>query len=372
MKISYPTDSLSYLRETTQALLAGCRVRADDGTMLYTPDGRGNYRAIWTRDFTYMVQSAGNLIPPEDIEAAIRFLIKGQRADGWVPDRVRPDGLPVYVAGPEDQPLGLENLDNNPFLVILVDEYLKMAPPARRAGLLAEWQPAINRALRALPLGASGLVFNDPAKPHSPYGFTDNVCKTGELFMESLLYWDALKRTDRLRVFADTAELQRRISRIEAAMDIFWDPGQGAFLAATKDCRQVDIWGSLYALYAGFPLGEKRPALLDFIVQRLGDFCLHGQVRHLLAGEHWHRLLVNVEPGTYQNGAYWATASGWLIWSLAQVRPNLAEQVLADLVQNFQVHGIFECINQGYQKLDTYVVSAANPYGALHRLEREE
>jgi hypothetical protein len=75
-----------------------------------------------------------------------------------------------------------------------------------------------------------------------------------------------------------------------------------------------------------------------------------------------------VEPGTYQNGAYWATPSGWLAWAVARRRPELAGRILADLLNDFQANGIFECVNDGYAKLDTYVASITNPLGAARRL----
>ena len=59
------------LDKTVKALLDGCAVRADDGTLLYTPDGRGNYRALWTRDFAYMMHGAGDLIPPDNARAGV-------------------------------------------------------------------------------------------------------------------------------------------------------------------------------------------------------------------------------------------------------------------------------------------------------------
>jgi hypothetical protein len=54
---------LAWLEEKTRELLRGSRVAASDGTVLYTPDGKGNYRALWTRDFAYMVEGAGDLLP---------------------------------------------------------------------------------------------------------------------------------------------------------------------------------------------------------------------------------------------------------------------------------------------------------------------
>ena len=47
------------------------RVQADDGTWLFQPDGHGKYGDnMYTRDFCYVVEGAGHLIPPEEITAA--------------------------------------------------------------------------------------------------------------------------------------------------------------------------------------------------------------------------------------------------------------------------------------------------------------
>ena len=228
---------LAWLRNKTRQLLVGCRVQANDGTWLYTPDGKGNYRALWTRDFAYMVENAGDLMPRDEVEACLRYLIKGIRADGAAPDRVQPDGLAVYVGGPVDHPLGEPNLDNPPFLVIAVDTHLKRLPRKEAEALFREWATALDKAMEWIPRGASGLVWNDPEKPHSPYGFTDTIGKTGELFFESLLDWTASRRLEdwhqrignknQARKHRDRAEL------IERNIGLLWDDKAGAFLAAT-------------------------------------------------------------------------------------------------------------------------------------------
>ena len=94
-------------------------------------------------------------------------------------------------------------------------------------------------------------------------------------------------------------------------------------------------------------------------------------MRHLLGDETWERTLIPVAPGTYQNGAYWATASGWVLTALAQIDESLAAQMLDDLMADFQTRGIFECVNIGYEKLDHYVASVVNPLGALRRILKD-
>lgn len=367
-----PSAELSFLVETTRKLLAGCRVPADDGTALFTPDGKGNYRALWTRDFAYLVENAGDLLEVEQVEAALRYLIKGIRADGAAPDRVRPDGVAIYVAGGENTPLGEPNIDNAQFLVLAVDTHLQRLPPAARLRLFREWSEPLDRAMNYIPRSADGLVFNDPQKPHSPYGFTDTVGKTGELLFESLLYWTASRRLaywhERYGDCAAAEEFRQRAKLIETNLGRLWDEPAGAFLAAGVDCRQIDIWGNAYALWLDFPLGAKRERVLDFLAANRERFLWNGQVRHLLKGEHWQRLLTPVAPERYQNGAYWATASGWMMWALAQKEPALGREVWRDLIADFRGHGVFECVNEGYRQLDSYVVSAANPLAAARRL----
>ena len=92
-------------------------------------------------------------------------------------------------------------------------------------------------------------------------------------------------------------------------------------------------------------------------------------MRHLFNGEYWQRLLAPVEPERYQNGAYWATASGWVIWALAARNQKLAHNVWSDLIADFRANGICECVNEGYRKLPSYVVSATNPLAAARRLK---
>ena len=226
--------------------------------------------------------------------------------------------------------------------------------------------------METIPLSAHGLVYNNSYRPHSPYGFTDTVRKTGELFIESVLYWTAClrlsywhQRAGNIRQMVDY--LQKSI-HIENNLNLLWDGNTNAFFAATLECRQVDIWGNLYALYVGFPLRKYQAQVSQFLVNNYSRYIWHGQVRHLLSGDYWQQLLTPIETEQYQNGAYWGAAAGWAVWVIAQANPGLAEQILSELVSDYTQAGIYECVNQGYQKLQGYVVSGTNPLGAVRRL----
>ena len=82
-------ETLDWLEAEAERQLLGCTIKAHDGTILYTPDGEGNYAALWTRDVAYMVENSIELLPPEDAKKAILYLLNGQRSDGCIPDRSR-------------------------------------------------------------------------------------------------------------------------------------------------------------------------------------------------------------------------------------------------------------------------------------------
>ena len=363
---------IAFLEDAAKKLLEGSILKASDGTPLYTPDGKAHYAALWTRDFASMVENAGDLMPKENIEKCIDYLIKGIREDGAVPDRVQVDGRPVYAAGAPETPLGEPNIDNAQFLVFAVSSYLDMVPMDRQPFLYRKWSSALMRGMNYIPLAASGLVWNDPAKPHSPYGFTDTVAKTGELFMESLLYWRASKMLARWEGAYGSREGKEawavRARAIEKNIASLWDDKTGMFFAASRDCRQTDIWGNAFAVYIDFPLGDKKDRIIDWLVNNFDRYVWKGQVRHLPKGEYWERQLMPVEKERYQNGACWATPSGWVMSVLSGRDPALATRMFRDLVEDFRTGGICECINVDYRQLDSYVNSATNPLAAARKI----
>lgn len=366
-----------YLHSLSLELIKGCRQTAYDGTTLYTPDGVASYNALWLRDFSYMAEYAGFAIPEKDITECIQYSINHRREDGWMPDRVCSDGTGVFAAGEMGSPIGEANLDNTPFLVFTVYSLSKRMDTQTFAALFKEWEPHLKQGLKLIPLSPSGLVYSSPGKPHSPYGFTDTVCKTGELFMESLLLWRALRMMNALCLLTKTDDRDFYMEagkRIEGSLSSLRDDKTGLYLAASQDCRQLDIWGNAYMLYIDFPCSASdKQAVLDFLTAHYEDYMYKGQVRHLLKGEYWQKLLIEVPDETYQNGAYWATATGWIIWCLHQVQPCLALKALKEVTDYFKEEGVFECVNEHYQKLDSFVVSAANVYGgALRAFEGKE
>jgi hypothetical protein len=247
----------------------------------------------------------------------------------------------------------------------------------RAAELFNQWEPALWQGLVILPYSNKGLIYNDPVNIHSPYGFTDLVGKTGELFMESILCWRAFRALEYMsRHFNGirVEEYVHRYEKIEASIGKLYDEESGMYFAATETCRQIDIWGNAYFLYSGFPCGEhKVKTITKWLTDNISEYVFKGQIRHLPKGQYWQRVLIEneMEKETYQNGAYWAAASGWVIWCLAQDNLPLAAKVFSDCFTDCLQNGFYECVNVNYTKLNNYVVSGTNLLGCALRLKQE-
>lgn len=183
-------EDYQFIEQTCRKLLREGRQVADDGTPLYYPGGE--YEACWTRDFCYMVEGAGQLIPQDEILDGIDYLLAGQREDATIPDRVRPDGVPVYYPGPDDAPLATAPpTDNAQFIVKLLAGYVDLSG---NLDVFLARREKLYDAMESIPRSNDGLVYIDPNRPRSPYGFTDTIAKTGNVLFSSLLYWEACQR----------------------------------------------------------------------------------------------------------------------------------------------------------------------------------
>ena len=357
------------MKAATERLLNGCIIRSKNGVNLYTPDGQGNYPALWTRDFAYMVENASDLLPNDDIKVAIEYLLNAADQNGWIPDRVLADGEARYTAGGGDFP-ALANLDNGCFLVLAADAFLKLLGEDEAVGLFLSWKDALVRGVTCLPTNDAGMMLNDTEPLHSPYGFTDTIAKGGALCFETLLLWNAETVLIRWlsKVGEDTDDFCNRVRDIETHFTATFMDESGMLLAATRQCRQIDVWASCFAISIGFPLTKtERDGIVAWLIAHYCDVVQNGQVRHLPKGEYWEKTFIPVEEGTYQNGAFWATATGWFADAVREYDEELALRTIRDALRFFETDGIFECVNDTYRKLDTYVVSAVNVYGACRR-----
>lgn len=359
-------EDYEFLERTCGELLQQVRHVAGDGTLLYYPGG--GYEACWTRDFCYMVEGAGHLLPADEILACIDYLLAGQREDGTIPDRVRADGVPIYFPGPDDAPLATQPpTDNAQFMVKLVDAYVAFTDDLQ--AFLGR-REQLYKAMEQVPRSGDGLVYIDPNHPRSPYGFTDTVAKTGKILFSSLLFWEACRRLAQLCADAEyheeAYEWYEQAEQVINSLPQFYDEEYGLYRAASEDCHQMDLWGSAYAAVIRVASKKQARIIGRFFCERAAVGTWRGHVRHLPVDEYWERMLFPVEPDTYQNGAFWAVPSGWVAQVMATVDRQAATQFISDLLEVWRAEGIYECISpHAAPRVAGYVASATNVLAAV-------
>ena len=71
----------------------------------------------------------------------------------------------------------------------------------------------------------------------------------------------------------------------------------------------------------------------------------------------------------YQNGAYWATPTGWLSEIFEGLAPGRGVDLMCALVDDFREHGVWECIGlEGYQRVPDNLSSIVLPYRSFKTL----
>jgi glycogen debranching enzyme len=314
-----------------------------------------------------MVEGAGALIPPEEILAGIDFLLAGQREDGFIPDRVQADGTPIYFPGPVDQPIGSQPpIDNQYFMVKLICAYARLT---RDYAAASKRLDRVWSAMDAVPAETDGLIAVDRNNPWVEYGFTDNIAKTGKVFWGSLLHWEACQQlAQTYKTWEQHDEAHMWFERAEKAgsrLFEFYDDSVGMYRSAQQDCRQIDVWGSAYATVIRVPSKTQSERIAHWLVRQWEGIILKGYVRHLPADEYWKRLFMEVPPGTYQNGGFWAVPTGWVAQTVALVNESVAAKLAETLIDQFATDGACEWINLEGCVLPGYGASVACLLGAV-------
>lgn len=234
------------------------------------------------------------------------------------------------------------------------------------------------RGMHAVPRNAkNGLVHirSDLEWDRCPYGFTDSVRKQGDVLFASLLFVQASRQlADLCEVLGRTdgaLHWREEAKRVAAKIrDVFWDPKIGLFRAATVKCKEPDIWGSAFAVYLQVTTQDQTMRIARYFKQHYEKIVQKGQIRHLPGGVYWEQAF---ERDRYQNGAFWATATGWFAYTLDLVDSNLTDQTIIDLVNDFQERGCVEwCFGETGQRPD-YLTSGTMPLAGIRRvIQRRE
>ncbi len=362
-------DAVSWLQSESHRIIRASRRTMKDGTSAFPPQVGIGYEAFWLRDYVYTLEGAIDAYSDKELLEACRLFVRSLRSDGAGVDCVKFDGTPIYMPG-------YGTMGKNPvadgfqFTVAVVWHTYQRTKDVQ---LLRETIEPLLKAMNAVPRNPdTSLVHIKPGEPwdRCPYGFTDTVRKEGDELFCSLLYVQASRQlADLLNSAARAAEAEswkQQAERVAASIRrVFWDPQAGLFRAATVSCREHDIWGSAFAVYLGVAGHEQARAVATVFQRDYSGLVQNGQIRHLPPGVYWEK---GCPRDTYQNGGYWATPTGWFVYTLDLVDPALADRTVMDLVKDFQGGGACEWIFKDMRRLPNYLASASLPLAGIRAM----
>ena len=363
------TEVVSWLESESHRLIRTSKRTMKDGTAAFPPQVGIGYEAFWLRDFAYTLEGSLDSYSEKELRQACRTFIRSMRADGAGVDCVAFDGRPIYKPG--FGAMGANPVaDGSQFTVAVAwHTYQK----TKDSEFLGEIINALDRTMNAVPLNSKTKLVHikDDQWDRCPYGFTDTVRMQGDVLFCSLLYFEASRRlSDLLNVVdrkADAVKWKHEAGAIAKSIrEVFWDSQTGLFRAATIRCKEHHIWGSAFAVYLGVADEEQSRAIAKYFRDNYSQIVQKGQIRHLPGGVYWETCVAARD--TYQNGAYWATPTGWFVYTLDLVDPKLADQTVIDMVNDFKENGACELLFGEKHRLPNYLASASLPLAGIRAM----
>jgi hypothetical protein len=364
------TSATTWLEKEAHRIIRASKRTMKDGTAAFPPQVGIGYEAFWLRDYEYTLEGAVDAYSDKELADACRLFVRSIRSDGAAVDCVKFDGTPIYMPGYGS--MGKNPVADGSQFTIAVAWHTYRKTKDKQ--LLREITEPLIKTMNAVPRNPdTGLVHIKPGEEwdRCPYGFTDSIRMQGDTLFCSLLFVQAARQiSDLLSALdrgADAAHWKEEGERVAASIrKVFWDAQTGLFRAATVCCREHDIWGSAFAVYLGVADAAQSKAIAAYFKEHYSAIVQDGQIRHLPGGVYWEKA--GCGRDTYQNGAYWATPTGWFVYTLDPADPRLADQTVVDMVRDFQNGGTCEWIIGKTHTLPNYLASAALPLAGIRAM----
>lgn len=363
------TEAVSWLESESHRLIRASRRTMRDGMTAFPPQVGIGYEAFWLRDFAYTLEGSIDSYSEKELRQACKLFVRNIRADGAGVDCVAFDGSPIYKPGFGS--MGANPVaDGSQFTVAVVWHTYQKTKDSEFLGGVIDY---LVKTMNAVPRNPeTGLVhIRDSGWDRCPYGFTDTVRMQGDILFCSLLYVEASRRlSDLLSALGrkdDAFGWNNQADAIAKGIrEVFWDSRTGLFRAATIRCREHHIWGSAFAVYLGVADREQSTSIARYFRDNYSQIVQTGQIRHLPGGVHWETC--SAAHDTYQNGAYWATPTGWFVYALDLVDPELADRTVRDLISDFKKNGACEWVFDEEHRLPNYLASASLPLAGIRAM----
>jgi hypothetical protein len=361
-------EAVRWLQLKARKMIRASRRQMPNGVSAFPPQAGGGYEAFWLRDYAYQLEGCIDAFSDRELLESCQVFLKALRADGAGVDCVKFSGESIFMPGYGS--MGANPVADGSQFTVEVAWYTYQQTKDRRflEGILDK----LVKTLEAVPRNPkTGLVYIKPeGYDRCPYGFTDSVRKQGDECFCSLLLVQASRQLADLMAAAgrgeDAKKWRAEAERLEPAIrEVFWDESLGLFRAATIQCRQPDLWASAFAVYLGVATPDQSRRIAGYFKDHYRQIVQRGQIRHLPGGVYWD---VACPKDTYQNGGYWATATGWFVYTLDQVDPALADQTVIDLVEDFHQRGVSEWVLGPQLAVMNYLASATMPLAGVRKM----
>ena len=368
------THNLAWMEQEIRRILQNARVVSRDGVVCYSPaGGRDVYARFYLRDFAYIVESVPWLEKEEVLPGLAAFVDRIDPETRAVPETLGIVELdPKYACHGARVPVA----DSPMFLAKLFCRYAEHFGDLEYAEKTYDQVADALKAVRRSPHGA--LVWIDPAAPYTSYGFQDTIAKSGEDLFCSILLFESLQKmavlAKQLGRTLDAEVAAAEAENIRRALERLYSPEHGLYWAATHACHQIDVWGSIYGLACGAFLPNRIDSVRSRLWETRESWLFAGQVRHLFEPELWDSVFfINPEytsENSFQNGAYWATPTGWLAEIFERQEAGSGSDLLHTLTEEMRQNGIWECLRRidGYRRVRDNLSSIVLPYASGRRL----
>lgn len=381
------------------------------------------YPAFWVEDLTLSLESG--YILPDEVRSMIELVLQNQNgsqpqflptgaeiAAFTIPDHISFDGQAIYFPGTcaaelqGGEPWGsLSELDDNFWIIMMCCWYVQQTNDIAFLKSEINNMPVIGRLVHAFEVPpcdpSTHIVRVTKERRAVNWGFVDSTAPTGQLLMCSLLKLRACRSMVCLYDFLDEAEQADQYRQIAASLLKYlpkvFGTESGWLLAATGQCRQHDVWATVYAIYEEALKGEVRQRALEAVLKAYceGTAACRGNIRHILTTDNWSEdsaWEVIMKPqddydgdatytifNHYQNGAYWGTPVGWFLYALAEIDRGACAQFVAEYVDELREGDYrksgrrgspLECFHPGTDHWQNpgYMTSVTCPLAALQRL----
>ncbi|MGC4034765.1 MAG: hypothetical protein QM764_02315 [Chitinophagaceae bacterium] len=411
-------SDLSYLEKMTREVLdssrvyPGKKISADFGPnntdgILIRPGGRDCYPSFWIRDYAMSLETG--MISIAEQKHMLLLTASTQCDQTWqtkngstvpvgaIADHIRiDDQKPIYFPGTYDyyeqgnKEYGITPpYDDQFFFIHMAFFYIKAK--GENSILLQQINgiKLIDRleiAFNVPPSHESNqIVYTTDEIRGVDFGFRDAITITGDLCFTSILKYKAAVELSIL--FSKINQKNKAIlykniaDKIKNAIPALFSDSRGMLLASTGKSRQPDVWATALAVYYNILSGDAQTTASGFLAESYskGLLSYNGNIRHVLTIDDYDSTTAwektSVAKNSYQNGAYWGTATGWVCFAIAKTNLTLARQLakeyISDLKKNDFRNGAgsgapFECFHApGYEQNPLYLATVSCPYSVF-------